>query len=96
MAVDSFTVLQTETSTNHFVVDGILPHFYPNYAEPMTNLMKKSASNSVTWSENFNTAFGQIKSLLRSIPTLNSPDFTKPFIVQTGASEFAVGAMLSQ
>ena len=41
-------------------------------------------------------AFRELKTLLCSNPVLQSPDLKKEFILQTDASEFGVGAVLSQ
>ena len=41
-------------------------------------------------------AFQRLKEILCSAPVLVTPDFTRPFIVQTDASDRGVGAVLSQ
>ena len=41
-------------------------------------------------------AFVRLKKLLCSSPILWSPDFARPFILQTDASDREVGAVLSQ
>ena len=41
-------------------------------------------------------AFQRLKELLCSAPILRSPDFNKPFILQTDASDRGIGAVLSQ
>ena len=54
------------------------------------------APTDVTWTAECETAFQELKRLLCSTPVLASPDFEKPFILQTDASEYGVGAVLSQ
>eukprot|EP00731_Ephydatia_muelleri_P001017 Em0001g1017a len=78
---------------------GYYRRFIPNYsavALPLTELTKKMAPTTVTWTLRCETAFPELKRLLCSTPVLASPDFEKPFILQTDASEYGVGAVLSQ
>ena len=44
----------------------------------------------------YKTAFQSLKKKLCSHPVVHSSDFSKPFVLQTDASDRAVGAMLSQ
>ena len=48
------------------------------------------------WTEACATAFHKLQELLCSSPVLRSPDFTRPFILQTDASDCGIGAVLSQ
>jgi hypothetical protein len=48
------------------------------------------------WSEDTDEAFNTLKQLLTSELLLQYPDFTKPFILSTDASNYALGAVLSQ
>jgi hypothetical protein len=48
------------------------------------------------WSEECQKAFNSLKQALGSEPILKYPDFTKPFILTTDASNKALGAILSQ
>lgn len=65
-------------------------------AAPLTDLTKKSAPTQVQWTPTCDQAFGKLKELLCSKPVLNTPDFNKPFILQTDASNQGVGAVLTQ
>lgn len=69
----------------------------PNYstvAKPLHEIQSnKSAFN---WTEDCKTAFEQLKKLLSQEPVMAFPDFKKKFILETDASNFAIGAVLSQ
>ena len=69
---------------------------YARVAAPLTDLTKKAAPNNVTWTDICNTAFTTLKALLCSTPILKTPDFSKPFILQTDTSERGIGAVLTQ
>lgn len=70
-----------------------VPHFSSVIA-PLCNLLRKR--NKWTWTSECDQAFKIVKENLITAPLLHSPDFTKPFIVQTDASAFGLGAVLSQ
>lgn len=45
------------------------------------------------WEEIHQNAFDDLKNCIISPPILCKPDFSKPFIVQTGRSSVAMGAV---
>lgn len=59
-------------------------------------MTKKSAPNTVCWTDACETAFAKLKLALTSQPVLNAPDFSRQFFLQTDASTFGVGGVLSQ
>uniref|UniRef100_A0A1X7SIY1 Reverse transcriptase RNase H-like domain-containing protein n=1 Tax=Amphimedon queenslandica TaxID=400682 RepID=A0A1X7SIY1_AMPQE len=78
---------------------GYYRKFIPNFASiavALTDCTKKAAPTTVQWDTHCNTAFITLKELLCRAPVLNSPDFNRPFILQTDASDRGVGAVLSQ
>ena len=75
---------------------GYYRKFIPDYAAPLTDLTRKSKPNRVAWTTECDRAFQELKLILCSSPVLASPDFTRPFTLQTGASDCGVGAVLSQ
>lgn len=71
--------------------------FIPNFADiiaPLTQLTKKNAK--FVWSSTCDESFRRIKELLVTAPILNCPDFEKPFTLHTDASDYGVGAVLTQ
>lgn len=61
---------------------------------PITKLLRKG--NRFAWSEECETAFRVVKEHLVSSPVISCPDFSRPFVIQTDASDFGLGAVLSQ
>jgi transposase InsO family protein len=71
--------------------------FIKNYsaiARPLTDLTKKGMD--FTWNNATSEAFTTLKTAITSAPVLRHPDPRLPFIVETDASDFAIGAVLSQ
>ncbi len=61
---------------------------------PLTGLLKKGID--YRWTEDCQTAFDKVKSLLMNAPVLVAPDFQKPFKLYCDASDVGVGAVLTQ
>ena len=99
-AVKQFPTPSTKSDVRTFLgLAGYYRKFIPNFASvaaPLTDLTRKSAPNQVQWSDECETAFCRLKAAMCSSPVLEAPDFQKPFILQTDASEQGVGAVLSQ
>ena len=99
-AVKEFPRPKTKTDARAFLgLSGYYRKFIPNYAEiaaPLSNLMRKAAPPIISWTDQCSRAFVELKDRLCSLPVLRSPDLSKPFVVQTDASERGVGAVLSQ
>jgi hypothetical protein len=71
--------------------------FIPNFskiAKLLTNLLK--TNTPFIWNADTDETFNTLKRLLTSQPLLQYPDFSKPFILTTDASNDALGAILSQ
>ena len=62
--------------------------------KPLNILLEKDVK--FHWDKEQQEAFEEIKKLLCSAPVLEYPRFDEPFIITTGASNFALGAVLSQ
>lgn len=71
--------------------------YVPNFAkiaEPLTRLTKKHAV--WIWGPEQEMAFNTLKNSLTSAPILKPADSTKPYILKTDASNYAVGAVIVQ
>lgn len=62
-------------------------------SKPLTQLLRKGVP--FVWSDATDLAFQHLKQALVSAPVLALPDFSKPFTVETDASEAGIGAVLS-
>lgn len=74
--------------------------FVPNFstiAGPLNKLTSnKKGGPPFVWSPEADAAFHKLKECLVSAPVLSCPDYDKPFEVHTDASNYGVGAMLTQ
>ena len=99
-AVKSFPQPETKHQVRGFLgLTGYYRRFIPDYAAiatPLTDLTRKSSPNVVVWDEKCAEGFERLKNYLCSSSVLRSPDFTKPFVLQTDASDRGAGAVLSQ
>ncbi|CAB0031905.1 unnamed protein product [Trichogramma brassicae] len=67
---------------------------FSKIAKPLHDLTKKGTN--FNWSSECENSFQTLKKCLTSAPILIFPDFSKPFILTTDASDLAIGAVLSQ
>jgi len=74
----------------HFIQD------YSRVARPLTELTKKEAGKEWTWNPEAETAFKELKQRFTTAPVFAHFDASKPVTIETDASDFAIGAVLSQ
>ena len=67
---------------------------YSNIKIPLTNLLRKNSP--FVWDQAADAAFKGLKMDLSKAPVLARPDFKQPFYLHTDASNYAIGAVLSQ
>jgi hypothetical protein len=97
-AVSQFPTSRDTTGVKSFL--GLIGYYrkfisqFSKIAKPLNDLLKKD--QSWKWGPEQLRSFQQLKDTLVKEPVLQYPDFTKPFILTTDASGFAVGAILSQ
>ena len=67
---------------------------YARIARPLERLKGKTVP--WRWGEEEEAAFRELKAAFVAAPILMMPDMNAPFVVETDASDFAIGAILSQ
>jgi hypothetical protein len=70
-----------------------IPHF-SHMARPLNDLTKKLRQWS--WDEQEEKAFQALKKACTTYPVLRTPDWTKQFVLETDASDYALGAVIMQ
>ncbi|XP_059587844.1 probable GH family 25 lysozyme 3 [Alligator mississippiensis] len=69
---------------------------FSELATPLIEALKRWRTGIVRWTEEITQSFERLKQALCEDVIIHTPDFKKPFILQTDASETAVGAILTQ
>ncbi|KAG8173584.1 hypothetical protein JTE90_009309 [Oedothorax gibbosus] len=70
---------------------------FSSIAAPLTDSLKgKARKGPITWTKECEEAFDKLNNCLCNYPVLYSPDYQKPFIVETDASDQGMGVVLSQ
>lgn len=97
--IQKFPLPKTPKEIKQFIgLTGYYRKFIKDYskiAKPMTKYLKQNAKMN-TNDEEYIDSFKTLKQLLTHDPILQYPDFNKQFVLQTDASNFALGAILSQ
>lgn len=98
-AIEKFPIPKTATEIKRFLgLLGYYRKFIPDFAritKPMTQCLKKGSKITIN-DAIYSNCFNKCKTLLTNDPILQYPDFDKEFILTTDASNFAIGAVLSQ
>jgi hypothetical protein len=63
---------------------------------PLSQVTKGGAKEKLFWSEYQHKAFVELKHRLCCSPLLTLPYLQQPFEIKTGASDYAIGAVLTQ
>ena len=76
---------------------GYYRRFVPNFSQlsaPLTDLIK--SKGKIGWTEKADKAFNELKSRLIETPILTAPNWEKLFTIHVDASDFALGAVITQ
>lgn len=98
VAIQKFPIPKTAKEIKSFL--GLLGYYrrfikgFAKLTKPFTKCLKKGAT--IQHNSEFLEAFETCKNVLCNDPVLQYPDFEKPFILTTDASNVAIGAVLSQ
>ena len=97
-AVEKFPILKNNMNIKQFL--GLIGYYrklildFAKLAKPLSVILKDNVP--FKWTEIERQAFQILQNKIISRPLLQYPDFTKPFIVTTDASDYALGGVLSQ
>lgn len=67
---------------------------FSGVAKPLTDLLRKNVE--WTWGPQQQAAYNDLKRLLTTAPVLRQADETQPYIINTDASDYAIGGVLLQ
>lgn len=97
--IKNIKIPETQKQIKSFLgITGYYRKFIPNYAKiaiPLTTCLKKDQKININ-DIKYIKSFEKLKAVLISDPILKYPDFKKQFTLTTDASNFAIGAVLSQ
>ncbi|XP_050505429.1 uncharacterized protein LOC126883802 [Diabrotica virgifera virgifera] len=97
-AIEKYPIPKTTKEIRGFL--GLLGYYrkfirdFAKITKPLTRCLKKDAK--IEHTPEFVECFETCRKLLMNEPLLQYPDFSKPFNLTTDASNFAIGAVLSQ
>lgn len=96
--IENYPLPKTPKQIKQFLgLIGYYRKFIPDFAKttkPLTNCLKKRVG--ITINSEYINCFEKCKKLLTNDPILQYPDFSRDFNLTTDASNFAIGAVLSQ
>ena len=97
-AIQRFPEPRTKTDLRSFLgLAGYYRRFVQGFAGISATLHAATSTTlDFTWTPQMSIAFQDLKQRLVSPPVLALPDFDQPFIVETDASNVALGAVLAQ
>ena len=99
-AIASWPTLQSVRDVRSFLgLAGFYRRFVEGFsriAQPLTDLTQVADGKGFSWGDREQSAFDELKRALTSAPVLAHPDPQRQWTVQTDASGYAIGAVLSQ
>lgn len=97
-AITDFPIPRTPKEIKSFL--GLLGYYrkfirdFAKLTKPLTECLKKG--RRIDLNDRYLRTFKSCKDILTNDPILQHPDFKKPFVLTTDASNFAIGGVLSQ
>ena len=97
-AIDNWPIPRNVTEVRSFL--GLCSYYrkfvkdFALIASPLHSLTKKG--NAFMWTAECQMSFDELRKAMVTTPILASPDFSQPFILDTDASDKAIGAVLLQ
>ena len=64
--------------------------------QPFTEVSAGKKGTKIKWTEELESSFHQVKKMVCQQTMLTYPDWSKPFDVHTDASDYQLGAVISQ
>ena len=98
-AVRDFATPSSLTNVRAFIdMASYYRRFIKNFADIATPLhdMTKDSQPEFNWTPLADKSFNELKNRLCKAPILSLPDFSVPFVIYTDASDYGLGAVLSQ
>ena len=83
-----------ETNLRLFRIWELLSKIHSRLFKPLNDLLKKN--QKFEWTKAQQDAFDELKKQFTEEPVLMMPNHTKPFQIETDASKYATGAVLTQ
>jgi hypothetical protein len=98
IAIDTMPTPKTNKEVKRFLGSiGFYRRFVRGYSEIAAPLYPLTAvKTKFNWSQVHEEAFKKLKAELKKAPILKLPDFSKDFVIETDASNQAIGAVLLQ
>jgi hypothetical protein len=69
---------------------------FSHVAWPLSHITKGGSKAKFVWAESQQKSFEDLKHCLCSMPILTLPDLQQPFEIETDASDYVVGVVLTQ
>lgn len=97
-AIQKFPIPKTAQEKKSFLeLLGYYRRFINNFTKIMKAFTKRlKKEEKIEHTPHFIATFEHCKRILTTDPILQYPDFSKPFIITTNASKYAIGAVLRQ